>query len=149
MVNSSKINDPNSIDDKFDPNALAREYGTYYRIEQRKDEPNELYRGRVAGELRRQGRLIEAHEAYSGRRHDDPSQGPAGPMAGIFGAVTQAMQGRDYSPHDSERQIGHDITAGVVVRHGRKADSALGAIFELLGPEAGMDLINVMYRNKK
>ena len=135
---------------RFDQNALAREYGQYYKIEQRKDEPDYAYRSRVAGELRRQGHLIEAHEAFAGRRYDDPEQGQTGPMSGIFGAVAQAMQGIDYSPHDPERQIGDDIAAGVVVRHGRDpADSALAAIFGLLGPSAGMDLIDTMHRKGK
>lgn len=134
----------------FDRNALAREYGSYYKIGQKEGEIDDAYRSRVAGELRRQGQLIEAHEAFSGRRYDDPAQGTTGPMAGIFGAVAQAMQGREYSPHDSERQIGDDIAAGVYVQN--KNDSTerlLGAIFGVLGPSAGMDLIDSMHRKDK
>lgn len=131
----------------FNQNALATEYGSYYGIEQKKGEPDYAYRSRVAGELRRQGKIIEAHEAFSGRRYDDPEQGQTGPMSGIFGAVAQAMQGIQYSPHDPERQISDDIAAGVVVRHGRDpADNALAAIFGLLGPSAGMDLIDAMHK---
>jgi len=104
----------------------------------------------VAEELRRQGHIIEAHEAYSGRRYDDPTQGPTGLMVGIIGAVAQAMQGREYSPNDPERQIGDDIVAGVYVQN--KDDGfteVLRTIFDLLGPSAGMEFLNSMCRNQK
>ena len=53
------------------------------------------------------------------------------------------MRGRDYSPHDPERQIGDDIAAGVVASAGEDPTKrALRSIFEALGPEAGMDFIN-------
>lgn len=127
---------------QFDRNALAREYAGYYGVTQREGENDDAFRSRVSGELRRQGSIIEAHEAYSGKRWDAEDQGATGPMAGIFGAVAQAMQGRDYSPNDPERQIGDDIAAGVVARAGEDPTrAALRAIFDALGPGAGMDLI--------
>ena len=138
------------IDDIFDINALAQDYGPLYNIEQKKDETNDAYRNRLAGELRQQGYIIEAHEVSSGRRYDDPAQGLAGPMAGIIGAVAQAIQGKDHSPNNPERQIGDDIAVGVVVRKGKdKTESAIESIFGSLGVEAGMDLIDGMYKNKK
>lgn len=131
----------------FDQNALAREYGSDYGIKQKKGESDYAYRSRLAGELKRQGKIIEAHEAFSGRKYDDPKQGQTGPMSGILGAVAQAMQGKKYSPYDPEQQIGDDIAAGVFVRHERgPADNALAAIFGLLGPSAGMDLIDAMHK---
>ena len=71
-------------------------------------------------------------------------------MAGIFGAVAQAMQGRDYSPNDPERQIGDDIAVGVLVQRGEDpVKSALAGIFGALGPEAGMDFLDALESRDK
>lgn len=59
----------------FDINSLAIQYGEYYKIDRRENESDHMYRSRVAGELRGRGKLIEAHEAISGRRYDDHYQG--------------------------------------------------------------------------
>lgn len=140
-----------SIDKEFDINALACEYGKYYKITRQEDESDSAYRSRVAGELRRQGHIIEAHEAFSGRRYDDPEQGPSGAMTGIFGAVVQKLQGTEYSPDDPERQIGDDIAVGAVVRYkDNNRDSALSSLFDILGPSDGMDFLDPEHkRNKK
>ena len=131
----------------FDQYAEARMYGEYYGITQAEDEGNEAYRSRVAGELRKQGKIIEAHEVASGRRWNDPDQGPTGPMAGIFGAVAQAMQGIEYSPDDPEQQIGDDIAAGVVAMAPKdNSGEAIMALFDLVGPEAGMDVLETFSR---
>jgi hypothetical protein len=127
----------------FDPCAEARAYGAYYDIPQREGEDDFAYRSRVAGELRRQGKIVEAHEAYSGRRWDDPEQGSTGPMTGIIGGIAQALQGREYSPHDPERQIGDDIASGVVASAGEsQSDAALGMLFDMLGPSGAMDVLD-------
>lgn len=121
---------------------MAHEYADYLGIKQGEGENEDAFKSRVAGVLRQKGSIIEAHEAFSGRRYDDEEQGSTGPMAGIFGAVAQAMQGREYSPNDPERQIGDDIAAGVLAQRGEDpAKSALAAIFGALGTGAGMDLI--------
>lgn len=81
---------------------------------------------------------------------DDEEQGATGPMAGIFGAVAQAMQGREYSPTDPERQIGDDIVAGVLAERGEDpTKSALAAIFGALGTGAGMDFIEALRAGDK
>ena len=150
MANKEVPQEGEGATSQFDRNALAREYAGYYGVTQHEGENDDAFRSRVAGELRKKGNIIEAHEAYSGRRYDDPEQGPTGPMAGIFGAVAQAMQGREYSPHDRERQIGDDIAAGVVAQAGEDpAKAALRAIFDALGPGAGMDLIEGMRGSDK
>ncbi|MEK6927515.1 MAG: hypothetical protein AABX11_03720 [Nanoarchaeota archaeon] len=134
----------------FDINALAIQRGEEFGIPRRENEYPDNYRLRAAGELRRRGNYLEAHEANSGRLYDDPEQGLAGPMAGIFGVVAQAMQGREYSPHDSERQIGDDIITGVVVRAGRdEGERALATIFGALGPKLGMDFIEATRKDRK
>lgn len=131
----------------FEPFAQARMYGEYYEIERNETESDSDYRSRVAGELRSRGKIIEAHEVYSGRRWDDPEQGSAGPLAGITGAIAQSMQSREYSPHDPERQIGDDIAAGIVVNAGPDpAEEAIRALFGVLGPEAGMDVLDAFTR---
>ena len=72
-----------------------------------------------------------------------PNKVPQALWQVFLGAVAQAMRGRDYSPHDPERQIGDDIAAGVVASAGEDPTKrALRSIFEALGPEAGMDFIN-------
>jgi len=78
---------------KFNMNALAVQRGREFGIHRNKDESPDNYRLRVVGELRARGNFIEAHEAYSGRLYDDPEQGPTGPMAGISGALVQALYG--------------------------------------------------------
>jgi len=135
---------------KFNPYAMAHKYADYLGIKQGEGENEDAFKSRVAGVLRKKGSIIEAHEAFSGRRYDDEEQGATGPMAGIFGAVAQAMQGREYSPSDPERQIGDDIAAGVLAQRGEDpAKSALAAIFGALGPSAGMDLIEGLRGGKQ
>ena len=130
---------------QFNPYAMANEYAEYLGLKKGEKESDDAFKSRVSGVLRERGSIIEAHEAFSGRRYYDPDQGPTGPMAGIFGAVAQAMQGRDYSPNDPERQVGDDIAAGVLAQRGEDpARSALAAIFGALGPEAGMGLIDAL-----
>jgi hypothetical protein len=130
-----------AIDEKFDKNELARNYGKYYEIaEQKKDESDYDYRSRVAGELRKQKHLIEAHEAFSGRRYDDPDQGEMGPMTGIFGALAMASQGIEFS-HNPERQIGDDLCAGIIVQHGNP-NEGLENIFRTFGVEDGMNILD-------
>lgn len=130
---------------KFNPYAMAHEYASYYNIEQGKGESEDAFKSRVVGVLRAKGSIIEAHEAFSGKRYDDEEQGATGPMAGILGAVDQAMQGREYSPNDPERQIGDDIAAGVLAQRGEDpTKSALTAIFGTLGTGAGMDFIEAL-----
>jgi len=136
-------------DEGFDVNARARQYGEYYKIAQRKGESDGSYRLRVAAELRQQGKIVEAHEAMSGRSYDDPAQGDLGPMAGIAGAMVQALRGRELSPHDPERQLGDDCATGFLALNPSGTDSALEAIFKSVGPGTGMDLIDAMHKDKK
>lgn len=127
----------------FNPYRLANQYADYLGLKQNKDEGDDAFKSRVAGELRKQGRTIEAHEAYSGRHYDDPDQELTGPMTGILGAVAQAMQGKQYSPNNPENPIGDDIAAGVVVKEGKNpTKQALRNIFNALGVEAGMDFLD-------
>lgn len=132
--------------EEFDQYAEARAYGRYHNIPQAEGEADEAYRNRVAGELRRQGKIIEAHEVASGRRWDDPEQGLGGPMTGIVGAMAQIMNGNEYSPHDPQRQIGDDIAAGIVATHRDHSGEAIAALFDAVGPEIGMDVIDALSR---
>ncbi|MEK6873571.1 MAG: hypothetical protein AABW91_01905 [Nanoarchaeota archaeon] len=136
-------------DETFDRNALALEYGLHYKIPKLERESDDDYRVRLSGELRTRGDMIESHEVFSGRRYDDPEQGSMGLIAGIFGAMAQELSGKKFSSHDPERQIGDDLALGVVIRDGGKADDALGKIFGVLGPEAGMDLLDSHYKRDR
>ena len=132
----------------FDVNAEARAHGGYLNLPQGEDESDGSYRERVAGVLRANDQVIEAHEVITGRRYDDPEQGDMGPMTGIIGAMAQELHGHILSPHDPERQIGDDIAYGVVVRAGAdRSAQAIGTIFGALGPEVGMDVIET-FREK-
>jgi hypothetical protein len=92
---------------------LATEYAGYYGIApQGESEPDGTFRSRVAGALRDQGKVIEAHEAQQDARYEDNDD----VMTGIMGAVAQAMQGRNYGRR-GESQVGDDIAAGTCVRY--------------------------------
>jgi hypothetical protein len=133
----------NSAD--FDINAQAKAHGHDFGIPQGQNESDDAYRSRVAGELRQQGHIIEAHEAFAGRRYDDPEQGPLDPMTGVFGAAAQALAGRDYSLHKPERQIGDDIATGELVSSGGSpGEAAVRAMLDAFGPETGMDVIDAL-----
>jgi hypothetical protein len=127
--------------EKFDINALAIEYGKHFNIKRDKKESDYDYRSKVAGELRKQGHLVEAHEAFSGRRYDDPDQGTLGPMTGILGAAAKAAQGIEFSPNDYERQIGDDLGAGIIVKNGNR-NKGLENMFKIFGPEGTIDILN-------
>lgn len=117
-------------------------------VARNKRESMTAFRRRVVGTLRTRGHLIEAYEALSGKLYDDPEQGPMGPMAGILGAVAQRMQGISYSS-DPEQKMGDDLAAGVLVSRGEDSSkSALAAIFSLLGPKTGMDVIDGLTKPK-
>lgn len=90
---------------------MANEYtdqrADWFGVEkQREGEDDSAYRNRVANELRKQGHIIEAHEAYNNALYDQSDAA----MAGIAGALAQAMQRTNYGGD----QIGNDIAAGVV-----------------------------------
>jgi hypothetical protein len=103
----------------------AREFGI---AGQQAGESDYAFGHRVALELRRDGHIIEAHEAESGHLYDDP-QGDA--VTGIMGAVAQTMQGRSYSGD----RINNDYAAGVVASHPRNeaGDAPMVAFAMLLG----------------
>ena len=134
------------FDSEFDINARAREYGEYLNIQKDENESDDRFRERVAGVLRSKGQVIEAHEVYSGRRWDDPDQSPTGPLAGIIGATAQVMNGFEYSPNDPERQIGDDIASGIVATHRDRSGEAIANLFDTVGPEAGMGIIDALFR---
>jgi len=108
-------------------NAIATERAREFGIAgQQAGESDYAFGHRVALELRRDGHIIEAHEAESGHLYDDP-QGDA--MTGIMGAVAQTIQGRNYSGD----QIDNDHVAGVVASHPRDdAGDALLVAFAML-----------------
>lgn len=90
---------------------LATDYARYYGIEaQREDESDNTFRHRVAGALRGQGHIIEAHEAQQDAYYDQSDN----VMAGILGAVYQEMNGVAYGS-TGERLVGDDIAIGHVV----------------------------------
>lgn len=85
------------------------------------NESDSSFRHRVAGELRNMGHVIEAHEAQQNRRYDDPEAGTS-VVDGVMGAMAQALQGVDYRVR-GEQQVGCDIAAGMLVRHGKSPEA--------------------------
>ena len=79
---------------QHDPYELANQYAQYYGISRKTGETNETFKNRVAGILRGMGRIIEAHEAFSGIRYEDAQSqdGLATTWAGIVGAVASALR---------------------------------------------------------
>ena len=89
---------------------LATEYAEYYGVEaQREGESDAAFRGRVSTALRNGGHVIEAHEAYQDERYENSDS----VMTGLFGAISQALQGTQYGGDP----VGNDLAAGVVIRH--------------------------------
>jgi hypothetical protein len=68
------------------------DYVEHYGFEARRaDEDEPDFRRRIAGELRAEGRVIEAHEVLQGRRYDDPDQGSLSVIDGVAGALLSAL----------------------------------------------------------
>ena len=150
-LNQDKPNEKSNLtnlENHFQINELAENYGNYYEIGRLKGESDYDYRSAVAGELRRTGHLIEAHEALSGRRYDDPNQGPMGPMTGLIGAMAKALQGIEHYPGDSEREIGSDIVARILVRNEDGSAEYIRTVFNTFGPDAGMNILDAFSRKK-
>lgn len=107
---------------------LATEYAEYYGIEpQREGEHDLAFRSRIAGALRDMGKIIEAHEAQADERFEYSDN----VMAGVVGAIAQALQGVDYGV-SGEQQVGVDIAAGYVVQDDRPKMSAEMAMLAMM-----------------
>ncbi|MEK7141917.1 MAG: hypothetical protein AAB800_05265, partial [Patescibacteria group bacterium] len=97
---------------------------------QKEGESDPEFRGRVAGILRDQNLIIEAHEAFNNERFDQSDD----VMTGIMGAMAQAVQDVDYGSK-GERQVDDDFAAGIVVQAPKKEYS----LAELMLAIAGFD----------
>lgn len=110
-------------------------YVGHYGIEpQAEDETNAAFRARVAGVLRGRMLVVDAHEAYTNRYHDEkPEDGDDvldSPVTGIMGATALAMQGKP------DKDIGYDLAAGVYVQKKQRdpaADDMLVMLAMLMG----------------
>lgn len=131
--------------EQFDRNTMARSYGEGYGVPRNQGEGDDSYRIRLSGILRARGAIAEAHEVYSGRRWNDPEQGPFGPKSGIVGAIAQAMQG-ELSPRtlDPQTKLDDDVIAGAYITHVAGQDPVekmVEGVMTTLGPKAGLDFI--------
>ncbi|MFA5953366.1 MAG: hypothetical protein WC812_02115 [Candidatus Pacearchaeota archaeon] len=129
------------VEEKFDRNALAIRYGKDFGIERCSKESDSDYRVRVAGILREQGKIVEAHEALAGKLYDDSDQGIDGPMTGLIGAMQKVKQKIEFSPNDPIRQLDDDICAGIIVTRDNSSEDYIRNVFDTFGPETGMDII--------
>ena len=126
----------------------VRMYADNLGLQRGKDESGVAFRSRVAGELRKRNRIIEAHEVVLGRRWDAPDQKAIKPIVGIAGAIAQELNGKHFSPNDSERQVGDDIAAGVLAITPDTLGNSIRAVFDALGPSAGMDFLEGVRKNQ-
>lgn len=100
--------------------------GTYGIEPQGKNESDSQFKSRVAGILRDNGLIVEAHEVTQDARWDDPDKGDS-VMDGILGAMAQSLQGVDYNV-SGDSQVGADIAAGIFMKSPKKDDSDLGLL---------------------
>lgn len=108
---------------------IATEYAKIFKIEAKKDEESEAdFRGRVAGILRNQNHLIEAHEALNNERYEESND----VMTGIMGAAAMALQGKDYGS-EGEHLIDDEFAAGTIVQAPKKDEEALLLLALLMG----------------
>lgn len=114
---------------------IATMYVGHYGIEpQAEGESNHGFRARVADRLRNNGQIIDAHEAFTNRYHDEPAREGDDtlddPNTGIMGACALALQGRP------DHGFGDDLAAGVYVskpKSSRAADDMLIMLAMALG----------------
>jgi hypothetical protein len=111
-------------------NGITKQRAQEFGIEQQPGESDAAFRTRVSDELRRQGHIIEAHEAYTDALYDDP-QGNA--ITGIVGAVAQEMLDKTYDGN----AVGNDIAAGIVAQAPRytSSDALLVLMAVLMGSD--------------
>ncbi len=80
------------------------------------EESDLSFRRRIAGELRDLGHIIEAHEAMQNERYDSDNARGADVMAGIAGAMVQALRKVDYHVTGAN-QADCDLVAGLYIKH--------------------------------
>lgn len=117
-------------------------YAEHLGMEPHDDEGEHRFRERVAGALRGRGQIIEAHEVLNGRRFDDPDGGDR-VMTGIAGALASALGMGPPPARDPIHQVGDDIALGTLaLAPPDPTAQALGAMFDMLGPGATMDVLD-------
>lgn len=104
----------------------AREFGI---PGQGADEADDAFKMRVSGALRQMDHPIEAHEAFQDALYDDPSHPMT--LTGILGYTARTMQGHPESG-DHQREVGHDIAAGVVAQTDDRDDLGYLALMMIL-----------------
>ena len=91
---------------------LAQAYGLR---KQGADEDDTTFRDRISAWLKDRNKVIEAHEALSGRRYDD---GHGDVQCGLMGLVGMLLGGVDYMPRSSLHALGDEIAAGMHMGYG-------------------------------
>lgn len=100
--------DPNGIE-------IASMYVGHHGIEPKAEtETNSGFRARVANALRAENMVVDAHEVFSNRFHDEKvGDGETSPAIGALGAAAAALKGM---PPD----MGTDLAAGVYLTEQEK-----------------------------
>lgn len=109
---------------------LATEYVEYYGFKpQGKNESDQDFKARIASQLRRMNKPIEAHEAYNDKRYEQSEN----VMDGVFGMIAQALSGKNYPGNE----LDNDFVVGKLVRYemspeGRRQEEANKMIASML-----------------
>lgn len=112
---------------------LATEYAEWHKIDpQAEDESDSAFRSRVAGELRKRGAIIEAHEVQQDRRYEEDMENGCGiVLDGILGAVIQDSGIKDYGKTGSTR-VGDDIAVGIVAQRPEREHMSTETVMMML-----------------
>lgn len=130
----------------------VRSNASYYGLEpQAVNESDDVFADRVIARLHDKGvqgdasALIIAHELECGRRYDDPAvDNVSGPLAGVTGAIAQALGGQ---PHGYGRSgVGTEVVLGAYINSGAserdaERNDAMRTAFEMLGPDAALRMM--------
>ena len=110
--------DPNGIE-------IASMYVGHHGIEPKaENETNTGFRARVASVLRAENKVVDAHEVFSNRYHDEKVEdGETSPAVGVMGAAAATLKGM-------RPDLGTDLAAGVYLtekeqRKNRGVDEAM------------------------
>lgn len=122
------------------------DYADHLGIDPQAEGESDLdFRRRVAVTLRERGMIIEAAEVLAGDvRWEAPDQDPAtGPYAALMGHAALALNPMQGAEHrDTLGQMEDEQIAGALLNAPPDpGEEALRKMFELLGPEATMDLL--------
>lgn len=96
------------------------------------DESAAAFRSRVADVLRANRMIVDAHEAYTNKYHDEAvGEGELSAATGAMGACALALGGH------KQESVGDDIVAGLYVKHAPPPDPQRDALLLMMAMLSG------------